>query len=159
MDDQDKNKIDITNIDLDKERDKITDIPGILSYPHSLGSQLVKPEDRGKIKGKAMAAMNEQTERQMSQIYRQIKLLAEQVSEIKRRVAFSEKIYQCQMNFEPVIGHIYYLYEKKDGHSALSMISPEEWGETLPFSRFLASVKLLSDHTWEVMGDNGQDLQ
>lgn len=151
--DQDKNKIDISKLDLDKEKIKITDIPGLLSYPHHAGGQIVKPEDKGKIKGRAIAAMKEQTERQMAQIYRQIQLLAEQASDIRKRVDISERIYLSQMNFEPIIGHHYYLYEKKDGEGTLSMISPEEWGEKLPYSKCLAEVKLLSDHTWEIVSD------
>jgi hypothetical protein len=149
-----KNKIDITKIDLEKEKDKVTEIPGILSFPHNIGSQLVKPEDRGKTKGRAMAAMKEQTERQMSQIYRQIKLLAEQAAEIRRRVELSERIYQVQMNFEPIIGHTYYLYEKNDGEDVLSMISLEEWGDSMPYKKYLAMIKLLSDHTWEILEDH-----
>jgi hypothetical protein len=30
------------------------------------------------------------------------------------------------------------------------MIAPGEWGDKLPFKQYLASVTLLSDHTWEV---------
>lgn len=149
---REKDKVDISKIDLEKERMKITEIPGLLSFPHNVGGQLVKPEDKGKIKGRAIAAMREQTEQQMAQIYKQIKALAEQASEIRKRVEISERIYLCQMNFEPIIGHIYYLYEKNEAESdVLSMISPEEWGSRFPFKKYLATVKLLSDHTWEVI--------
>ncbi len=149
-----KNKIDITKIDLEKDKDKIADLPGLLAYPHQVGSQVIKPEDKGKIKGRAMAAMKEQTERQMNQIYRQIKLLAEQASELKRRVEISERIYQTPMNFEPIVGHIYHLYEKKDGSDVLSMVSPEEWGDTLPYQKHLSIIRLLADHTWEILEDH-----
>lgn len=153
MDGKDQYKIDISKLDLDKEKTKIADIPGLLAYPHHVGGQAVKPEDKRKIKGRAISAMREQTDLQMAQIYRQIQLLAEQAAEIKRRVEISERIYLSQINFEPVIGQIYFLYEKKDGQATLSMISPDEWGSKCPYAKCLATVKLLSDHTWEVIDD------
>lgn len=133
--------------------DKVTEIPGIIAFPHHLGSAVIKPEDEGKIKGRAMSAMKDQTERQLAQLYEQMKTIAAEATKLKKRVEVSEKIYQSKINFEPVIGHVYYLYEKKDHHTILSMIGPEEWGEYSPFKKFLASVKLLSDHTWEVLED------
>jgi hypothetical protein len=60
-------------------------------------------------------------------------------------------IYEANLSFKPNIGQIYYLYEKKDGNHLLSLISPKEWGGTGPFKRFIATVKLLADHTWSEM--------
>ena len=156
MADQEKRKIDVTKVDLDKEKDKITDSPGNISFPHNIGSAVIRPEDRGKIKGRAMAAMKEQTETQMKQIYRQIKLLAEEANEIKQRVEISERIYLSHMNFEPIINHVYHLYEKNDGSDLLSMIGPDEWGYSMPYKQHLATVRLLSDHTWEVISPSGR---
>ena len=53
------------------DKDKITEIPHILPYGHSVGGALVKPEDKGKIKGRAIAAMNQQTEMHLDQIREQ----------------------------------------------------------------------------------------
>ena len=131
--------------------DKVADNPGVISFPHHVGSAMVKPEDKGKIKGQAMMAMKDQTQREMAQLYEQMRVLAKQAEDIKKRVEVSEKIYLSQVNFEPVINHIYFLYEKKDHTTILSMISPEEWGKTIPFKKYLATVKLLSDHTWDVL--------
>jgi len=152
-----RKKIDIDQIDLEKEKLKTTDSPGVISFPHHIGSVSVKPEDKGKIRGRAMIAMKDQTERQMSQLYQQMQTLVDQANQLKKRVEVSEKIYQSHMNFEPIIGHIYYLYEKKKGLTILSMISPEEWGSTLPYKRCLAMVKLLGDHTWEILEDNQEE--
>lgn len=148
-------KIDPTKIDLEDLKDKSSDNPGLISFPHSLGSAVVKPEDKGKIKGRAMAAMKEQTEHQLHQLYEQMQVLARQANEIKNRVKVSERIYQAVMNYEPIIGKIYYLYEKGNDDDLLSMISPYEWGKDMPFKSFIASVRLLSDHTWEVL-DSGK---
>ena len=56
------------------------------------------------------------------------------------------------MNFEPVVGHTYYFYQRKGTRSTdvLSMIGPTEWGRKFPFERCLATVRMMADHTWDV---------
>ncbi|MCB0663271.1 MAG: DUF2452 domain-containing protein, partial [Saprospiraceae bacterium] len=66
------------------------------------------------------------------------------------RVEISENIYQAEMNFKPLMGHTYHLYQRTSGAFVLSMIGPTEWGKNSPF-QFLATVKLLSDHTWDIL--------
>lgn len=144
---QSKPRPDFVNpIDLDK----ITENPGILPYAHSVGGAVVKPEDKGKIKGHAMAAMVQQTDRQMQQLYKQMEVLAKQAQELKHRVEVSEMIYNSEMGFEPLVGHTYFLYERKDGSHLLSMVGPGEWGRSFPFTSHIATVTLLADHTWEL---------
>jgi hypothetical protein len=144
-------KIEVEKIDLEKMKEKTTEIPGLLPYAHQSGSALIKPEDKGKITGRAVAAMHSQTDIQMSQIYQQMQLLAEQAKSLQHRVEISERIYKTSMGFEPLINHHYFLYEKDEGNDFLSMIAPEEWGKKQRFSRFIAEVKLLADHTWEII--------
>tara|TARA_R110000737_G_scaffold343251_2_gene369043 strand:+ start:287 stop:787 length:501 start_codon:yes stop_codon:yes gene_type:complete len=144
-------KIDIDKIDMEKEAEKVAANPGILAYPHHAGSALVKPEDRGKIRGRSVAAMYEQTDRELNQIYEQMQLLARQAKDIQSRVEVSERIYKAQVSFEPIIGRIYYLYSRADGDDVLSMIAPTEWGRSQPFQQYISKVKLLSDHTWEIL--------
>lgn len=95
--------------------------------------------------------MHQQTEMQMQQLYDQMQLLAEQANAIKNRVAVSERIYAADIAFEPLIGHIYYLYKKSETKDVLSMIAPNEWGRSQKFIAFVAKVKLLADHTWEIL--------
>lgn len=150
-------KVDIDKIDLEKEKEKVTDMPGLIAFPHTVGGAVIRPEDTGKIKGRALSAMREQTSRQMNQLYRQAQLLADQAREIQKRAEISERIYTSHISFDPLIGHTYYLYERKDGTDLLSMVGPDEWGRSQPFKKFLATVKLLSDHTWEVF-EQKEDL-
>ncbi|WP_224999199.1 DUF2452 domain-containing protein [Cesiribacter sp. SM1] len=144
-------KIDVDKIDLEKEREKATELPGLIAFPHTVGSAVIRPEDKGKIKGRALAAMRDQTQRQMQQLYRQAQLLADQAREIQKRAEVSEKIYEAEMNFEPHIGHQYHLYQRPEGEHLLSMIGPGEWGRSKKPGEHIASVKLLPDHTWEVL--------
>ena len=132
------------------DEDKITDSPHNLPYAHTVGGAVVKPIDKGRMKGLAVTAMYEQTDMQLDQIREQIELLAVQAKAIQKRVEISEKIYQSQINFKPLIGHVYHLYSRENHEEFLSMIGPKEWGRMSNLN-FIASVKLLADHTWEIM--------
>lgn len=147
-------KIDVERLDLERMKDKTTENPGILPYAHHAGSAIIKPEDKGKITGRAVAAMHSQTDMQMSQIYQQMQLLADQAKKIQARVEVSERIYQASIAFEPLINHRYFLYQKSDGVDFLSMIAPEEWGRKKDFADFVAEIKLLADHTWDILREN-----
>ncbi len=147
-------KIDVDRIDLERMKEKTTENPGILPYAHHSGSAIIKPEDTGKITGRAVAAMHSQTDMQMAQIYEQMRLLAEQAKKIQSRVEVSERIYQASIAFEPLINHRYFLYQKADGTDFMSMIAPEEWGRKKDWAAFVAEVKLLADHTWEILREN-----
>ncbi|GAB3509717.1 DUF2452 domain-containing protein [Emticicia fontis] len=129
---------------------KVADNPGLMEYAHTAGSAVIRPEDVGKVKGKAQLAMRQQTNEQLGKIYKQMELLAQQAKEIKNRIDISERIYDAAIGFEPIINHTYYLYEKKNGSDILSMVAPSEWGRSFPFNQFLARVFLLADHTWKV---------
>ena len=149
-----RTKTTISDIDLEKMAEKIADQPGLLPYAHQAGSAIVKPEDKGKITGKAVAAMHSQTEMQMAQLYAQMQLLADQAKSIQQRVEVSERIYLADISFEPLINHVYYLYLRENGKDFLSMVSPQEWGRKIPFEKFVAKVRLLADHTWEIIRED-----
>lgn len=121
----------------------------VLPYASSVSGAVIKPTEEGLIRHKALTAMEEQTNMQLEQIRKQIELLALQAQEIQQRKELSLIIYEAKLNFSPVIGQIYYLYEKEGNNYILSLVSPEEWGGgSGPFKRFVAAVKLLADHTW-----------
>lgn len=130
--------------------EKIAQNPGLLEFAHTVGGAVIRPEDMGKVKSRSLLAMRQQTDIQLAQLYKQMQLLADQARLIAKRVEVSERIYAARMNFEPLIGNTYYLYEQKDGQDALSIIAPHEWGRSQPFRAFVASAFLLADHTWEV---------
>ena len=120
----------------------------VLPYSASVAGALIKPNEEGMIKHKALTAMEEQTNMQLDQIRKQIELLALQAQEIQKRKELSLMIYNAKLSFKPNIGQVYYLYEKKDGDHMLSLVSPKEWGGAGPFKKFVGAVKLLADHTW-----------
>lgn len=136
--------------------DKITENPHSLEYAHHPGSAIVKPEDQGKLKGRAVSAMEFQTDMQLGQIYEQMQLLAAQAKKLQDRKSISEKIYLAEMRFEPLINHIYHLYKKQDSTFLLSLIAPQDWGRSKKTFDFVATVRLLADHTWDILEKSGE---
>jgi hypothetical protein len=121
----------------------------VLPYSAAVSGAVIKPNEEGMIKHKALTAMEEQTNMQLEQIRKQIELLALQAHEIQKRKELSLMIYGAKMSFKPNIGQVYYLYEKDENGYILSLVSPKEWGNSGPFKRFIAAVQLLADHTWK----------
>jgi len=143
--------IDVTKIDTELMKLKVTDVPSLLEYAHTIGGFAITPTNEGMIKSHARDAMKEQTEEQLGLIFEQMKTLAKQVQDIKKRVEISDMIYGVQMTFQPVIGKRYFLYELDEGKKYLSLISPKEWGDKMAGQKYLAEVHLNSDHTWKVI--------
>ena len=133
------------------DKDNVTETPNTLAYPHHRGGVPIIPSKQGDIKHKALSAMKEQTNSQLMQIKEQMELLAKQATSIKNRIDISEQIYNAEIRFEPLIAHTYHLYKKNDQDFFLSMISPNDWGKNKCPYTFIAAVKLLSDHTWEII--------
>ena len=140
------------------DKDKIAENPGFLPYAHTVGGSVIKPIDKGRVKGRAVEAMYEQTNMQVDQIREQVELLMQQAQTIRDRVEVSERIYLSDINFEPLIGKTYHLYRRSGGTDVLSMVGPDEWGRTCPLE-FVATVKLLADHTWEVLQHGEADIR
>lgn len=129
----------------------VTDAPSSLGYAHSRSGAVIKPEDRGTLKGQAIKAMHQQTQRQMDQLAEQIQVLARQYEKLKRRMEISERVYLAQVTVQPRVGQLYHLYSTEDQGDILCLLGPKEWGRSgCPYQAFLASVRLLADHTWEV---------
>lgn len=121
----------------------------VLPYSASVAGAVIRHNEEGLIKHKALTAMEEQTNMQLEQIRKQIELLALQAHEIQQRKDLSMKIYEARLSFKPNIGQTYYLYEKQDGNYTLSLVAPKEWGAGGPFKKFISAVQLLADHTWK----------
>jgi hypothetical protein len=85
----------------------------VLPYSASVSGAVIKANEEGVIKHKALTAMEEQTNMQLEQIRKQIELLALQAQEIHKRKELSLMIYEARLSFKPNIGQVYYLYEKK----------------------------------------------
>lgn len=142
----------------DKKKDDIEqalvanfDLPDLLEFAYKEGGFSVIPTKEGVNRGHALAATKGQTQIQLDMLLDQMRLVAKQASDIKKKVELSAKIYRATMNFEPDIGASYHLYLKQDGSCVLSLISPEEWGDKDRYGKWLAKILLGADHTWSVL--------
>ena len=118
--------------------------------PLSIGSPVIRPEDKNLIKSNAVEAMHHYANQEIALLKRQADLIMQQVREIENRLSISQQIYQSDIRFTPIVNQVYHLYEKAD-HFLLSLIGPDEWGQSKNSRKFVASVKLLGDHSWDVL--------
>jgi hypothetical protein len=118
--------------------------------PLSIGSPVIRPEDKNKIRANAVEAMHHYANQEIGMLKKQADLIMQQVREIEGRLKISEQIYQSDMRFTPIVNQVYHLYEKDD-HFLLSLIGPDEWGRSKNSRKYIASVKLLGDHSWDVI--------
>ena len=118
-----------------------------------VGSAIIRPIDKGKLKSIALETVEKQSTQQIAMLRRQADLIMMQVREIEERIRIAAEIYRADMTFEPVIGNIYHLYEREQtAKRLLSMIAPQEWtSRTNPMPRFVATVRLNADRTWDVL--------
>ena len=120
-------------------------------YAITVSSPKIEPIDKRLLKANAHEAMQHQAQQQIDMLRKQAALLIQQAKDIEKRLEVSHSIYQANINFEPVVGGVYHLYQKEDGTQVLSMVAPYEWGKTMPFTEFLNTVRLLADKTWDVL--------
>lgn len=130
------------------EEDNLQEVVGIgtdkkpsgafLPYPTSTLSPAIVPNDLTSFKSRGVS----QVERDLQQKLVQIR--EEYVSAITH-FNWNKLAYEADINFEPVVGREYYLYNAR-GRNLLSMISPDQW-----FQRHLASLRLNVDRQFELL--------
>lgn len=123
--------------------DKFSPIPLTVSSPK------INPIDKRLTKATAHETMQMQAHQQISILKKQAELIMQQVAEIEDRINISKKIYEADLNFEPVVGTTYHVYAK-GAKTVLSLIAPNEWGKKMPFDTHNCTVKLLADKSWQV---------
>jgi hypothetical protein len=84
-------------------------------------------------------------------IAEQIRTLQEQARSILEQAEDAAALHRAECRFQKRVGSIYHLYQRPDGSSYLSMISPEDWG-TAPHPH-LGSYRLEMDMSWTPAGD------
>jgi hypothetical protein len=100
-----------------------------------------------------MARMNAKQE--YDRIMELVSVLKKQADNIKKRLEMTDLIYQAKYNFKIVHGKTYWLVENTDKNiTELVMLGPNEWsGKHPPHYKYLAPVRSLGDHTWEIVDD------
>lgn len=126
----------LSDKELKSLKDKSTDNPGLLPYPHHVGSTVIKPESTSKFINRGVSKVNREFKDRFDKIRQEYELLIEEYE-------WNKIIYESELKFEPVVGEIYHLYTKDD-IKFISLIGPKEWNQT-----YLGSFKLNADLKWE----------
>jgi hypothetical protein len=116
-------------------RDKSTDKPGLLPYPHHIGSAPIKPENTSHFVNRGVNKVNHEFKDRFERLRKEYESLLEEYE-------WNKIIYESDLRFEPVVGEIYHLYIN-DGKKFISLIGPGEWK-----MEFLGTFKLNSDLKW-----------
>jgi len=106
-----------------------------LPYPVSTLSPKIVPTDLSSFKSRGIG----QVERDLQQ---KLVEMREQYIATIEHFNWNKLVYEADINFEPIVGETYHLYEIRDRH-VLSMIGPEQWPH-----KHLASFRLNLDRQW-----------
>ena len=126
----------LSDKELKSLKDKSTDNPGLLPYPHHVGSTVIKPESTSKFINRGVSKVNHEFKDRFDKIRQEYELLIEEAE-------WNKIIYESELKFEPVVGEIYHLYTK-NSKNFISVIGPTEWKQD-----YLGSFKLNADLKWE----------
>lgn len=131
-----------------KTETDLTTVPGIgtdekpsgafLPYPTSTLSPAIVPNDLTSFKSRGVS----QVERDLQQKLLEIR---EQYMTAITHFNWNKLAYEADINFEPVVGQTYYLYNAR-GRNLLSMIAPEQW-----YQKHLATIRLNVDRQFELV--------
>ncbi len=143
----------LSDKDLKILKEKTTDIPSLIQYAHERGGFAISIKEESTIKSEAIHSMQEQVEIQLQMLHERMQVLAKQAQDLKNRALVSQELASFSPSFTPVPGQIYYLYIRENDQRVLSLVGPEQWRE-MPFKEFVASVRYLSDKTWQLCEDD-----
>jgi len=109
-----------------------------LPYPVSTLSPPIIPNDLTSFKSRGIS----QVERDLQQKLQEIR---ETYLATIDHFNWNKLVYEADIQFEPIIGGTYHLYEMR-GRKMLSMIGPDEWPQ-----KHRATVRLNMDRQWKIV--------
>jgi hypothetical protein len=110
-----------------------------LPYPVQVGDQKITLFDNTPFRNRGVIELEHYYTTKIFEVQKEYEKLVEDFN-------INKRVYASKFSFEPVVGHIYHLYENIFGEEFLSMISPSEW-----HLKYLGSFKLTSDKRWETV--------
>ena len=111
--------------------------PNLLPYGSNVGAPSIKPTDISSWKDEKVVTTNHYFSSRYDEIKKDYLKLMEEYE-------WNTLVYNAQFRFKPVMGKVYFLYQKDDGKLFLSLIEPNEWDKI-----FIGAFKLISDNRWE----------
>ena len=117
--------------------DNVAKKPNLLPYGSNVGAPSIKPTDISSWKDEKVVTTNHYFSSRYDEIKKDYLKLMEEYE-------WNTLVYNAEFRFKPVMGKIYFLYQKDDGNLFLSLIEPNEWDKI-----FIGAFKLISDNRWE----------
>jgi hypothetical protein len=90
-----------------------------------------------------------------------VAVLEKQAQQIKRRLEITDLVHGAEYNFQPVLGHCYWLvWESRKEKTLLVLTGPTEWSTGVPDTyNYIACVKYMGDHTWMEIDEKGNPVK
>ena len=113
---------------------------------------------------RAESMLNARTSAKLRVIADQIKSLQTEARKVLDEARDEQSLTRAQCAFKRIPGKLYHLYNKADGSSYFSMLSPQDWGGRPP-NEFAGSFRLEPDYSWtpaeklDQPDDTGQIVQ
>ena len=108
-----------------------------MPYPVSTLSPRIVPTDLSSFKSRGISEVERELQQKLTEI-------RETYLQAIDHFNWNKLIYEADINFEPIIGQTYHLYEVR-GRKLLSMIGPDQWHH-----KHLATVRLNVDRQWKL---------
>ncbi len=108
-----------------------------MPYPVSTLSPKIIPNDLSSFKSRGISEVERELQQKLTEIREEYLAAIDHFN-------WNKLIYEADINFEPIVGQVYHLYELR-GRKLLSMISPKEWSH-----KHLATVRLNVDRQWKM---------
>lgn len=124
-----------------KKPDRVADSPMTTPYGTNVSAPaFTLPDVQGYKQGQAAEASH--------RFHSRYEELESQMKDLMEQAQYNDRLLNANIAFKPIIGRVYYLYEQ-DGKDFISMVSPEEFGESYMKSKtFIGAYKILSDNVW-----------
>ena len=107
-------------------------------YPTNIGAPRIELPKVGLVKTAKTKQMVDYFETERME-------LIEKAKQLQNEYMDSVMVWESKMNFEPIVGKVYYLYNFGKGN-VLTLIKPEEWGK---HESFISSFMLTSEYKWK----------
>ena len=122
--------------------DNVADNPMIMEYGTNISApSITLPDVGGFKKGVAAEASHRFHQRAVE--------IKDQYNELIEQSMYNDRLLKADIRFRPSIGEVYYLYNQ-DEADFISMLSPEDWGESyMKNKNFVGAFLLKSDNVWE----------
>ena len=128
---------------------KSKNLPQNKVVPHTRLAAPAIPTDITKWKKESFQIMKGYNHDQLRKLYEIAQIITKQANELLENEHTTQLVHQAEIMFKPILNRIYYLYERNNRGTFLSLISPDEWSEMK--GNFIQAVKMKSDNAWELV--------